>query len=77
MSACSVCQPGWNRLVMVPPYSGALIISPVVGSSTISFSIAAAGASSLAGLAHRPGAASTTPSSAVTGSREIRIMRFL
>ena len=25
---------------MVPPYSGALIISPVVGSSTISFSIA-------------------------------------
>ena len=76
MSACSVCQPGWNRLVMVPPYSGALIISPVVGSSTISFSIAAAGASSLAGLAHPPVAARTNPSSAATGSLQFRIMRF-
>ena len=32
--------------VNVPPYSGAVTISPVVGSSTISFSIAAAGCSS-------------------------------
>ena len=32
--------------VSVPPYSGAVTISPVVGSSTISFSIAAAGSSS-------------------------------
>ena len=33
---------------MVPPYSGAVIISPVVGSSTISFSVAAASSASAA-----------------------------
>ena len=75
MSACSVSQPGWNRLVMVPPYSGALTISPVVGSSTISLSIAAAGSSSAA-AAQRPVAARTNPSSAATNILQFRIMRF-
>ena len=37
--------------VNVPPYSGAVTISPVAGSITISLSIAAAGSCSLAGLA--------------------------
>ena len=44
--------------VNVPPYSGAVTISPVVGSSTISFSAAAAGSSS-APAAQRPVAVMT------------------
>ena len=60
---------------MVPPYSGALIISPVVGSSTISFSIAAAGSSSAA-AAQRPVAARTNPTSAAVNILQFRIMRF-
>ena len=46
---------------IVPPYSGAVTISPVLGSITISFSIAAAGSSSAA-AAQRPVAAKLSTS---------------
>ena len=56
--------------VRVPPYSGAVTILPVDGSSTISFSVAAADSSS-APAAQRPVAVKARPTSTARNLRKI------